>query len=167
MPSCNIWNIVTIFFTINFWQPQLLFFNHTFNLIFFYFLNSIYNKSMLTILLIAECVSSEAMAPSIQISRSPFFTPAFSAAPPFTGLTVNLPFSPTSQIKQKWHTLPPASLLLKRTLQTNSITEKHLFCMYLWEYCSSYLPAVVCWGPGQVHPLWCGRDEEVSILPHG
>lgn len=55
-----------------------------------------------TILLMAECVSSEAMTPLTQTSRSPFLTPAFSAAPPFTGLIVNLPFSPTAQISWKW-----------------------------------------------------------------
>lgn len=35
MPSCNTWNIVAIFFTVNLWQPQLLVFYCKFNNIFF------------------------------------------------------------------------------------------------------------------------------------
>lgn len=54
-----------------------------------------------TILLRAECVRSDTVAPFIQTRRSPLHTPALSAAPPRTRLTEKRPFSPREHKKEE------------------------------------------------------------------
>lgn len=51
----------------------------------------------------------------------------------------------------------------------DGITERADFDTFLYVYMKLlhfYRPLAVCWGPGQVHLSWCGRDGEASILPH-
>lgn len=60
-----------------------------------------------TVLLRMECVSVDTMTPSIQISRSPLRTPAFSAGPSATGCTTYWPFWPgdtciLSSVSEVW-----------------------------------------------------------------
>lgn len=63
--------------------------------------NSNITSWLYTILLSAEGESSDTGAPFIHTSRSPFNTPAFSAAPPITRLTEKRPFSPAVQNRTK------------------------------------------------------------------